>query len=348
MVSAPLHSSSLIFLPPSRNGVAGPVCPLLLSYKCPAFTFYLFHFHRGPSSSRLNAGSTPQPSYGSFRPNNSTPSHNPNHNPTPLFAAPGPVSSQVPVVPPTPLRRTSFAACLVIVFFQAICTLAVYRSNTLATYVDLESRAHRASMEASALIAERENWEKEKDNMRHDRETWEKVPEERVPPGAYWVYVRPVDDCRAYGKRDYRGELKNVPKSWSAIDACMNTPVWIRTPPEYPDFEIPQPYRCAVIDGSLYGYWTVDQHQDDCKPKLKDVHDTASRIFPSVLTPYSRSHSASQGCTNYGSGLTRIEAQVLDIGGKTQDWWVMCESTPFTWGGVNYTSPTHCEEVGGP
>ena len=30
--------------------------------------------------------------------------------------------------------------------------------------------------------------------------------------------------------------------------------------------------------------------------------------------------------------------------GKEQDWRVMCESTPFTWDGVTYSSPSRCEE----
>jgi hypothetical protein len=52
-----------------------------------------------------------------------------------------------------------------------------------------------------------------------------------------------------------------------------------------------------------------------------------------------------QGCTNHRSGLTRIEAKVEGIlHRKNQDWRLMCESTPFSWNGVNYTSPTHCEE----
>ena len=53
----------------------------------------------------------------------------------------------------------------------------------------------------------------------------------------------------------------------------------------------------------------------------------------------------SQGCTNSGSGLTRMEAQVVGIRDSVgQDWRVMCESVPFTWDAVNYTSPIRCEE----
>ena len=40
-----------------------------------------------------------------------------------------------------------------------------------------------------------------------------------------------------------------------------------------------------------------------------------------------------------------MEAQVVGIKNSVkQDWRVMCESIPFTWGAVNYTSPTRCEE----
>ena len=172
--------------------------------------------------------------------------------------------------------------------FQVINILALYRSETLANYIKFESEALRASIEASALVAERERWEREKENMRHDREMWEKVPEDHIPPGARWGTVSYIYGCRAYGKREYEGVLLDIPKGWSAIDACMNTPVSIKVGWNRPKVEIRQPHRCASVGNSLHGYWIVDRDQDDCEPKLKDVHDTVSQRFPPV-NPYSRS-----------------------------------------------------------
>jgi len=198
--------------------------------------------------------------------------------------------------------------------------LVVCRSDALASFVEFKLEARRASTEASALIAEREKWGVEKQNMRHDRELWGKVPEDRDPPATNWIYTKPSRACRAYGKREYWGAITRIPKGWDAVDACMNTPARIK------GVDI-KPYRCAFVRDSPYihGYWVVDWGQDDCKPKHKDIHDT--------------------GCTNHRSGLNRIEAQVVGIiDSEEQDWRLMCESTPFTWDSVKYTSPTRCEE----
>lgn len=199
--------------------------------------------------------------------------------------------------------------------------LIIYRSNTLEKYIDLESAANRAAKEGSTLSEEREKSEHERAKMKLDREEWEKVPDDRVPPGAHWKPIWPAYDCRAYGKREYWGVLLDIPEGWSAMDACMNTPA------EIEGVTVRRPDRCAFVSESpgIHGYWMVDRNQEDCKPWHKDIRDT--------------------GCTNHGSGLTRIEAKVEGIlNKKEQDWRVMCESTPFTWDGVEYTSPLHCEE----
>ena len=53
---------------------------------------------------------------------------------------------------------------------------------------------------------------------------------------------------------------------------------------------------------------------------------------------------AFQGCLYPGSRTRRIEAWLVDINDKPeQDWRLLCESTPFTWNRVTYSSPTHCE-----
>lgn len=191
--------------------------------------------------------------------------------------------------------------------------------------VDLERKGARISQDISSLVGERERSEIKRKNMMREREAWSKVkiPEDRVPPGAHWKSIQPAHDCHAYGKREYWGALLDVPKGWSAMDACMNTPT------EIEGITMRRPDRCAFIDGSseIHGYWMVDWDQRDCNPELRNLHDA--------------------GCTNSKSGLARIEADVAGIiNGDEQGWRVMCESVPLSWGGINYTSPTHCEERG--
>ena len=159
--------------------------------------------------------------------------------------------------------------------------LIVYRSN-LAKFVSLELTAYRAAREGSELSAEREKSERERAKMRHDREVWGEVPDDRVPPGAYWKDIWPAYDCRAYGRREYWGVLLAKPEGWSAMDACMNTPA------EVEGVTLRRPDRCAFVNGSptIHGYWMVDWDQEDCKPWHKDIRDTVSPKFP--LHPYSR------------------------------------------------------------
>jgi len=211
------------------------------------------------------------------------------------------------------------AIFIVIILLQSV--LIIYNSGTLSSFLNLESVASRASKEKFALMAERGGSERQREEMRHEREFWGKVPEDRVPQGAFWEVVWPAWDCRAYGKREYWGMLQNIPEGWSAVDACMNMPVEIK------DVTVRRPYRCKFVDGSphIHGYWMVDWDQTDCKPWYRDFHDA--------------------GCTSYRSGARRIEAQIVGIiSRKEQDWRLMCESTPLVWNNINYTSPTHCEE----
>ena len=56
-------------------------------------------------------------------------------------------------------------------------------------------------------------------------------------------------------------------------------------------------------------------------------------------------NSGSKGRTNPGSGIRRIEAELVGINRKGQkDWYVLCETTPMTWNHITYDSPTHCYE----
>ena len=166
-----------------------------------------------------------------------------------------------------------------IVLLQVLCALIVYRSNSLSSYVQLEIGARRASREASALVAEREKLEVERESMRHDREIWERerVPKEPPVPPSGWT-IRPANECRAYGMREYSGALEHIARGWSAFDACMNTPVRIN------HVTIQHPHRCGFENGSphIHGYWMVDWGQDDCKPKHEGVRDVVSPKYPSI------------------------------------------------------------------
>jgi len=158
--------------------------------------------------------------------------------------------------------------------------------------------------------------------MVHERELWEKARDAHLPRGAFWDVVWPAWDCLAYGKREYWGGLRNIPKDWDGIDACMNMPVEIK------GVKIRRPDRCALTFGKEYrvqGYWVVDWDQPDCKPWYRDFED--------------------KWCTSYNSGKRRIEAQIVGINDKGgQDWRLLCNSTPLVWDMITYASPTRCEE----
>jgi len=265
-------------------------------------------------STGLGSGGPPR-SYGAFRPTR-----------TPNFAAPGFTFYRFPGLshdkPDGSYRRRAptiiLVICSAVILIQT--ALIIRRSDTLARFIDLESAAFRASKETSALITEREKSERERTEMRHDREFWGKVPDDRVPQGAFWDVIRPAVECRGYGEREYSAMLQSIPEGWSAVGACMNMPA------EVEGVTIRRPRRCTFVDGSPYihGYWMVG-NQSDCRPRHEDFHDA--------------------GCTSYRSGARRIEAHVVGIiEKKEQDWRLMCEITPLIWNQATYTSPTHCEE----
>jgi len=264
--------------------------------------------HRTPSSN-LKSGQVPQ-SYGSFPPNPDAPD-GPSDTPpdAPLPATPGLTHgrSPGPVLHRTSIvfqKRTTIgpAICLAIIILQSVLTICM-----LARYVNLDSAAHRASREKSALVvergklererqmweserggwevdkgkweSEREKLELEEENLRLERERWERAREDRVPQGAFWQVVWPAWDCRAYGKREYWGVLENIPEGWTAMDACTNMPVEIK------GVTVRRPGRCAFVEGSshIHGYWMVDWDQPDCKPWYRDYQDAVSPISPSHL-----------------------------------------------------------------
>ena len=174
--------------------------------------------------------------------------------------------------------------------------MIICRSDALAMVIDLKSATLRASKEREmlelgreklerererleqereglewerdGLERERENLESERERMRRERELWEKAREDRVPQGAFWEDVSPAVNCRGYGKREYLGIIRDIPKGWTAIDACMNMPV------EIEGVTIRRPDWCT----HTLGHWIVDWDQPDCKPWYKEFHDAVSPV----------------------------------------------------------------------
>jgi len=264
----PLGFSTFAFipLPPGLNGITASVRPLLLNLQGSKLTRVLAY---RTQSTGPNYGRTPASSYGVFLRDNGQPSiSHPTYRP---------FRGRI-------IAHRGLAICFAILLFQTI--LIICRSDTLAKFYDLTSTALRASREKSALVTEREKSEQRREQMRRDRELWEKVPEYRVPEGAFWDAVRPAVECRAYGKREYSAMLQNIPEGWSAIDACMSMP-----PVEIEGVSGRRPHRCAFADGSphIYGYWMVDWNQTDCQPRYENFHDAVSQRF-SIYTVQPCSH----------------------------------------------------------
>jgi hypothetical protein len=194
-----------------------------------------------------------------------------------------------------------------------------------------ELERSKLEQEKQLLKDERQSLAQEKEELKEEREMWEQAR------GAFWGVLTPAEDCRAYGTREYSAMLQNIPKDWTDMDACMNMPVKIN------GVSIRQPLRCEYVAVSphIHGIWVVNWDQPDCKPWLYNVNDMVSiaSLYPTPLT-----NANFKGCTNPGSGTRRLEAWVVGINDTpTQNWRVMCASTPITWNHITYDTPTHCE-----
>ena len=130
----------------------------------------------------------------------------------------------------------------------------------------------RMRVREEAMREEAKHLESERTALREEREKWEKAHEDRVPPGAFWEIVQPSPDCLSYGKREYWGIIRNIPKGWTDLDACMNTPTEIK------GVSVRRPNRCLYVGDSphIHGFWTVDWNQLDCKPWHRDFDDRVS------------------------------------------------------------------------
>ena len=163
--------------------------------------------------------------------------------------------------------------------------LIICHCDILAPFVDVESAARHVSRENSTLAVERDKMDHERELMGRERKLWERARKARVPHGAFWEVVWPAWDCRAYGKREYWGVLRNIPEDWSDMDACMSMPVEIK------GVTVRHPYRCAFVGGSphIHAYWMVDWDQPDCKPWYRDFRDAVS-LRSSIHTLWLCSH----------------------------------------------------------
>lgn len=166
--------------------------------------------------------------------------------------------------------------CVAVALILVVALL--FNFDPLRTIIDIESAKQHASIENATLAFEKEKTERERKLMTHERELWEKARDARVPRDAFWDVVWPAWDCRAYGKREYWGILRNVPKDWDAMDACMNMPVEIK------GVEVRRPDRCARVfvfplEVQVRGYWMVDWDQPDCKPWYRDFEDKVTPLL---------------------------------------------------------------------
>jgi hypothetical protein len=156
-------------------------------------------------------------------------------------------------------------AVVLIFFYDLPSKLDAYGKATA------RMREQRDAMmeQAKHLEGERRLLEQEEKDLRGERERWEKAREDRVPQGAFWDVIWPAEDCRAYGTREYRAVLQNIPEDWTDVDACMNMPIEIK------GVRIRRPLRCerAADSPHIYGIWMVDWNQPDCKPWHHGITD---------------------------------------------------------------------------
>ena len=166
---------------------------------------------------------------------------------------------------------------LLIVLAQAVafifcCDLPSKLDEYAKTMARMREQRGAMREEAKHLESEQQLLEKEKEELREERERLEKARAIRIPYGAFWDSLTPAPDCRAYGKREYRAALQNIPENRTDVDACMSMPAEIK------DVVLERPHRCGYVIGStqIHGFWMVDWDQPDCKPWHQDVTDTVS------------------------------------------------------------------------
>ena len=143
----------------------------------------------------------------------------------------------------------------------------------LPSKLDEYSKASaRMREQQGAMRKEARHLEQEKGELREERKRWERARDDRVPQDAFWADLLPAGECLAYGKREYKAMLQNIPKDWTDLDACMNMPVEIK------GITLRRPDRCEYVGSPphIRGIWMVDWDQPDCKPWHLGITDTVS------------------------------------------------------------------------
>lgn len=97
------------------------------------------------------------------------------------------------------------AVYIAIVLLQSVPV--IYNSDTPSSFINPEPIASPVSKEKIILAVERRGSERQKEELRCEREFWEKVPEDRTPQGTFWEVVQLAWDCRVYGKCEDWGML---------------------------------------------------------------------------------------------------------------------------------------------
>lgn len=188
--------------------------------------------------------------------------------------------------------------------------------------LQLEREQDLLSKERGAHELEKLNWRMERASWARDRDNWEHERRQRhespyvYPSEAHWDNPQP-GQCHSYGKRQYSARLWDIPYTWGWLEACEVTPVKIH------GVSINRTDRCENRGfwGGMVGQWIVDVDEPECMPHFGEKHDV--------------------GCLARGSGMKRIEAQIIGIK-QTDDWESMCNTTPTTIDGTAYSGPTFC------
>ena len=281
---------------PSLNGFATPVYPVFrYGPQASELTIYLVRRMR---SSNLRPGH-PQQSHGDPARNNVVPSEGMNstsstplpsdaiYKPSPPYD-PHSIDRPRPVnplrhQPPQPETRSLWQlirtpAVTAVVLLQVFLLLKC--DDPLEAIIDLEPATRRASNENATLVLEKERAQREREVTAREKASWENAKEARIPHGAFWDVVSPIPYCEAYGKREYRGVLRNIPEGWDVIEACMSMPVVIK------GVQLRRPDWCTRFMEfpriRVAGYWMVDWDQPDCKPWFRDFKDRVGVNLSSV------------------------------------------------------------------
>ncbi|KII94909.1 hypothetical protein PLICRDRAFT_33739 [Plicaturopsis crispa FD-325 SS-3] len=211
-------------------------------------------------------------------------------------------------------------------------------------------REMQAIKDDSVDPAERERWERERNDHAREHEGWERERETREKEherkriekerkqreqerqreeeerrqrmNLYWdTPVLASQSCHSYATREYTARLWNIPAfGYDWTKACNETPIHIH------NVTIESPTWCENrgMWSGMHGHWLVDFNEPDCIPFWGDFVD--------------------KDCTAEGSGRHRVESRLWNV--HSGGWENMCATTPATIHGFHYDKPTACDNRG--